>query len=589
LAVLIAVGDVSIARAETPRAPTLPPLSAPSHSSRTLPVFGGDALSQNGLLSPGCVAGVSTALRAQCVASGSSALRAPIDAYGLDLPTERNLLGIEEPSALGLLQSLVVQPLWLAIVWAFRALVTMLEWAFSIDLVRSGKAVVSSLSETDRLGLAWLPVALAICSAALAYRGIVQRRVGAALSAGVLTACCVVAGLGLADDPGIVSQAAELSDQTAQEILAGSTGRGARAVEMFAPLAEAAIEEPWCYLEFGDVKWCLSAPSAPLRDAAAALHPGGTAIRGARNVASLFFRFPAESTARTDIESPGSLLRALCRGEELSACRGPDAARVRFMTTAGTWSRVGGLVLIVSGDLGVLLLLGTIGIRVIVAAATALLLLALAPVVVVIAASGDRGRSVFRTWLARLFGAIVTKVVAALLLGLVLAVLDAMWHVGSGFWVAWILASALAWGLFLGRNEFGRVLGGVYANPADALVPRLGASARRTGTFLAGAVGAAGTAEVEAGLPRLSAPRIVAPTVSPVAASRASSVPGPSVAADRLSPKQPGQAESVKEALRKAQSAHETRTGETWGNAHRVRELARLAGLDREVTDRDKA
>ena len=58
----------------------------------------------------------------------------------------------------------------------------------------------------------------------------------------------------------------------------------------------------------------------------------------------------------------------------------------------------------------------------------------------------------FRTWLARLFGAIVTKVVAALLLGLVLAVLDAMWHVGSGFWVAWILASALASGTVSGAQ-----------------------------------------------------------------------------------------------------------------------------------------
>ena len=140
----------------------------------------------------------------------------------------------------------------------------------------------------------------------------------------------------------------------------------------------ATVEAPWCYLEFGQVAWCrsgalvdprlrrvgerisaaelaLAAKGGPGR---AALVAGARLIGSARTNGEFFLSLPANSPARNSITEANSLLRAICQSTEATNCTGPAATQAEFRTNIGTWPRVGGLVLISVGVLGVLLLLG---------------------------------------------------------------------------------------------------------------------------------------------------------------------------------------------------------------------------------------
>ena len=92
-------------------------------------------------------------------------------------------------------------------------------------------------------------------------------------------------------------------------------------------------------------------------------------LQGARSNGDEFLALPPNGPDRNSINDSGSLLRALCRSSDATACTGPSAAEAEFRTNAGTWPRVGGLLLIAIGlQTGMLLLLGYIGLRLLLAA-----------------------------------------------------------------------------------------------------------------------------------------------------------------------------------------------------------------------------
>ena len=99
----------------------------------------------------------------------------------------------------------------------------------------------------------------------------------------------------------------------------------------------AAIDGPWCYLEFGDVSWCANAARLDPRLRAAALKiagergsgvPGQSAalLRAARTNGELFLALPANGIARNSINTAGSLYNVLCNGRT-QPCTGPTAER----------------------------------------------------------------------------------------------------------------------------------------------------------------------------------------------------------------------------------------------------------------------
>jgi hypothetical protein len=196
----------------------------------------------------------------------------------------------------------------------------------------------------------------------------------------------------------------------------------------------------------------------------------------------LFLSLPANGPARNSINDGGSLLRALCGSSEATNCRGPTAAQAEFRTNGGTWPRVGGLLLILAGVVGMLLLLGFIAMRLLAAAIFSLLYLLLAPGMVLAPALGENGRAIFRAWGARLLGAVIAKLLFAFLLGVVLAILAILSRLGQlGWWTQWLLMSAFWWGAFIRRHQ---ALGAAHVAVGREPRPASRSRARRVGDML---------------------------------------------------------------------------------------------------------
>ena len=468
----------------------------------------------NGLDSPLCAgalagAASSAVSRRHCETSGFPAAAAPTGNYGIDVNIDTGLLGLSSASLLSAVQNLFVTPLWMAVVWAVHALVVMLQWAFTIDLLDSGAAggLGRGLRQAQAaLTFPWLAVALSVTSVLALYNGMVRRRVSDTLGQMLLTAAMVVGGMWVISDPvGTVGSLAALANQTSLGTLAvvaggepsnagGVLGDGLDAV--FATV----VEGPWCYLEFGDVGWCrdparldrrLRAAALPIADGELALIgcnqrtslfgvcvPPGSAqaktleasarlLREAQSNGAFFLALPANGPTRNSISESGSLLRAICQSSDATACHGAAAAQAEFRTQSGTWPRVGGLLLILAGALGLLLLLGFIVLRLLAAALFSLLFLLLTPGVVLAPAFGEAGRALFRRWARELLAAVVSKLLFSFLLGAVLAVgAIVSSFTALGWWTRWLLMSAFWWSAYTRRHQaLGLVRGEVAHRP----------------------------------------------------------------------------------------------------------------------------
>jgi hypothetical protein len=493
--------------ASVPRAPSYPPLNAAggtpeaTEGRASVPDVEADPLVSNGLDSPFCRGALGEgalppARRRDCETSGFSAAGSPTENYGIDVHIDTGFLGFSSGGLLSVVQDLFVTPVWMALVWSVHALVVMVEWCFVIDLLdnpasggvgRGLREMQSAFTEP------WLAVVLAVAAVLALYNGLIRRRVVDTLGEALVMGAMMVGGMWLIADPaGTVGALGAWANQASLGTLAVSA-RGTpmrpngALTDSMAALFSSAIEAPWCYLEFGDVGWCrnparldsrlhesaLNLATAELAaigcgtargpfarcvrggsSEAAALERSATLLRQARTNGAIFLALPANGPARNSINEPGSLLRTICQSSEATHCRGPTAAQAQFRTNGGTWSRVGGLLLIVAGVLGMLLLFGFIGLRLLGAAIFSLLYLLLAPAVILAPALGEAGRAVFRSWAAHLLAAVVSKLLFSFLLGAVLAVLAILASLeGLGWWTQWLLMSAFWWGAYARRHQ----------------------------------------------------------------------------------------------------------------------------------------
>jgi hypothetical protein len=391
--------------------------------------------------------------------------------------------GFSTGGMLSAVQDLFVTPLWMALVWAVHALVVMLEWCYTIDLLDSASASVGKGLRQMQSSLTgpWLATVLAIASVLAAYNGLVRRRVAETLGQALMTLAMMAGGMWVILNPtGTVGALGGWANQASLGTLAVTArgtpvGAGRALADSMETVFAAVIEAPWCYLEFGNVGWCrdparldprLRAAGLKLaagarvqaassaNEQAHALERSAEQLRDAHSNAEVFLALPPNGPARNSINEAGSLLRALCQSSDATACRGPTAAQAQFRTGSGTWARVAGLLLIVAGVLGMLLLLGFIALRLLGAALFSLLYLLLAPVVVLAPALGESGRAAFRTWLTRLLGAVVAKLMYSFLLGVVLAVVAVLGDLGTlGWWTQWLLMSSFWWGAYTRRHQ----------------------------------------------------------------------------------------------------------------------------------------
>jgi hypothetical protein len=460
-----------------------------------------DPLVSNGLGSPLCKGTLgggelSGANRRDCETSGFVAAAAPTGDYGIDVHINTGVLGLSSGGLLTAVQDLFVTPLWMALVWAVHALVVMLEWCFTIDLLDSAAAggVGRELRQMQAaVTEPWLATVLAVASVLALYNGLIRRRIQETVGQALMVLTMMAGGMWVIVDPsGTVGALGAWANQASLGTLAVTArgtpvGAGRALADSMDTVFASAIEVPWCYLEFGDVGWCRNParldprlreaglkiataelalvacklPTGPLLFCAAAgsapakaLEHSAELLRDARSNGAIFLALPANGPARNSINEQGSLLRVMCQSSEATRCRGPTAAQAEFRTNGGTWARVGGLLLIVAGVLGMLLLLGFIALRLLLAAIFSLLYLLLAPGAVLAPALGEGGRAVFRKWAVQLLGVVVSKLLYSFLLGVVLAVFAILAELEAlGWWTQWLLMSAFWWGAYVRRHQ----------------------------------------------------------------------------------------------------------------------------------------
>ncbi len=461
-------------------------------------------LAANGFESPACSSAVLTAQlsvaeRTNCEVSGVAVAPVPLSNYAVDINIPSGLDASFHQDLDSIVQDLLITPVWTAVVWLIHVVLIALEWCYSIDLL----APTTLARASSALGGAkrvftdpWLGLVLAVAAVGFAWQGLVRRRVLDTLGQAALVAVMVGCGLWIIADPvGTVGAVGNLADRAALTTVAASaTGDPSQPVATvdgaFGEVFDAATSGPWCYLEFGDVDWCRepSALDPHLRAAATQLElvlrseatchgsvaglvqcaPGGsalqtqltgaaTALGEARTNGGLFLALPPEALARTALSSQTStatLYGTLCGSNDPSACTAPTAPQAEFRTASGTWPRVGGLLLIVAGTLGMLLLFGFIALRLLGAALATLLYLLIAPLAVLAPALGEGGRDAFRLWLTRLVGATLAKLVYSVALGVVLLVVRLLSSLNElGWWTQWLLVSVFWWVAFEHRHR----------------------------------------------------------------------------------------------------------------------------------------
>ena len=534
-ALALAAGAAVTAPASAAAAPSAPVASSP--------------LAANGFQSPSCTSPelslqLSTGERTNCSISGVAVAAVPLSNYAIDvnIPSLLDASATEDVDAI--VQDLLVTPVWTALVWLVHVVLVALEWCYSLELLAPTTLARAStvLGGAKRVFTdPWLGLALAVAAIGFAWQGLVRRRVLDTLGRAALLALMVTAGLWIIADPtGTVGAVGGLADRAALATVAASaTGDPTQPVATvdaaFGSVFDAAIDGPWCYLEFGDVAWCNSPAGldprlravadqlAQIYRAAATCHgpapglvqcaPQGSAAQResagsaaaltlARTNGALFLALPAGSVGRTLLSGPSpSLYGALCGSNTATACTAPTAPQAEFRTASGTWPRVGGLLLIVAGTLGMLLLLGFIALRLLGAALATLVYLLLAPLAVLAPALGDSGRDTFRLWLTRLVGSLLSKLVYSVALGVVLFVVALLESLDNlGWWTQWLLVSVFWWIAFEHRHRLLSLVLHERGEPArqSPLANRLWL-ARRTAGASAAAVTLPGRAVVRAG------------------------------------------------------------------------------------------
>jgi hypothetical protein len=519
LSFAIAAAPAQAAAAAGKRAPSRPPLetgtgnagsrvSAEEEASSSAAPSGGDPLQSNGLNSPLCSDASGElpggALR-DCRSSGFEGELAPTGDYGLDVHIGTSITDLGGYAAV-IIEN-ILQLWWTMLVAVVRGVIVILDWCYAIDLLNSPamSGVAHGLRETQRtFTQPWLVIVLAVASVLALYHGLIRRRVAETVGEALLMMAMMVGGLWVILNPtGTVGALGAWANEASLGTLAAAAGRSPdhpdrTFAESNRELFRAAIDAPWCFIEFGNVGWCEAPVEGRLHTAAMKLAAqaraggegvgGGSSLvhkalavpvkiiewgfgaggqseaphvslqsaallRGARTNGELFLALPANGTARNSIGNEWSLFHVLC-GRSEEPCSGSTAGEAEFRTQEGTWSRAIGLTLVAFGVLGMLLLLGFIGWHLLFAAFMSLIYLLLTPAAVLLPALGEGGRSAFRTWVLRLLGAVTSKLIYSFLLGAVLMVQRVL---GSahlfGWLIQWLMLSSLWWIVYLRRHR----------------------------------------------------------------------------------------------------------------------------------------
>jgi hypothetical protein len=449
----------------------------PSSSSTPADNAYADPSRELGATSPSCRYAASAESRASCRASGSVATPHPLSSYGIDV---RVGFSITDPgrSFLAALQMLAAG-LWMALLYAVKGVLLLLEWSFSLDLTNQAMPRVRrSLAQLhdQAFGDWWLLLGISLTGLWGIYRGLVQRRTVETFTGLAATVALMVGGLILISRPdATVGWAAKASNDVGMAVLAAGSGgevhdpRDGLASSM-REVFDASVRQPWCALEFGSVDYCQRLTGDPERATNAETwlaYPAQSWQRGRLYalVEGDADNKPHLSISLNPLNNAKNLLgidddRKL--PDDVEAVVHKDPERVSIQGAGGTFPRLALLVIVLVGVSGAVALYAYLGVRLVLAAGLGLLYLLLAPPMLIAPALGDGGRATFLAWLRRLLGAIVAKLVYAVFLVVVLDAGRLFMSLDLGWFGTWLMLGSFWWGVFVKRHEIiNFVAGGV--------------------------------------------------------------------------------------------------------------------------------
>jgi energy-converting hydrogenase Eha subunit C len=476
--------------------------TSPTTGSTTAPT--GDASSQGDVPAldmgdPFCGAGLSPQQQQNCRISGSVAAPYPTSRYGIDYANPPTGLSSLSPgdwfaTTLGTICSLIWE-FWL---YAIRGVLALLNWAFALRLVQDAMGAVKQglgVLNGRVFGVPWLEAAISVAGLWGIYHGLVRRKTIETLGGLAVTVVMMVGALVLIAQPdATVGRASAFANQASLTALSGaSQANVATPAQGFASaesgLFTALVLRPWCALEFGDVNYC-TAPrkvdggTTTVADMWLAFDPMGPGRQGLYNLATTgsieqyggvfgtaakdlgLVSTPAVTTVAQACSSDpgGDQCKALKAAQGLS-CYGKSttadcafssgqSGEVAMQAGGNPLTRMVMLALIVAGLAGAVCVLLYMAIHLVFAAIRTLILLLGAPVMMLVAAFGESGRATFAAWGKRLLGALVTKLVFAVLLALVVLMASALNSLPLQWLPVWLLNIVFWWGLFLQRRAF---------------------------------------------------------------------------------------------------------------------------------------
>ena len=147
---------------------------------------------------------MSAAAQRNCQTAGTAAASAPVGHYGFDVHIDTGTLGVSSRTLLVAVQTLLLTPLWTLLLWLTNATLSLLEWAFAIDLL--DPATMGSVARTlaamrATLTEPWLVALLALAAIALLYHAIVRRRLADSVGEAAAMTAMILAGLWIITNP----------------------------------------------------------------------------------------------------------------------------------------------------------------------------------------------------------------------------------------------------------------------------------------------------------------------------------------------------------------------------------------------------
>lgn len=425
---------------------------------------------------------------ANCRMSGSPSSPDPVANWGLDTHVD---VGTVDPS--GQAQQTFDDVLS----WMFGAIVTLVDFAFqmvaaafSFDLFGRGEGQVTrALNDmTSQFTTPLLPLAVVLGGLA-AFRhwwsAHAEHRV---VKHFAVMGALMVAGLVIVADPvglfGGLSRMAHGLGSSTLAVVSGGSARGGSGFASAEPgLWETAVVRPWCELEFGDTRWCMSRPDAQMVAArskvlghltsfggssggggvAGAILPGGSVstpksdvagdaapyqlavaeapvirqrLMSAQTNGALFSAFEPNWNARNGSTDDWTFYHALLADR-------PDLAAAR--SGSGIGHRVGSLVLIVGGGLLFVTLMAVIAAALFAASIGFVILLLLAPAVILLPAF-ETGQRWALKWAQALLLALGSIIAYSVILGVLVRVQSVILDItSSGGWLLQFGVWVLVW------------------------------------------------------------------------------------------------------------------------------------------------